>query len=152
MKRLLKRKRKEEKWVGFLVKVCVSYLPFNAVFGTERKLLRIMRFSAALKIAVFGGFCWIMGRFFETSACLWRNDVLFWKSDVLFTQFCRIFFRFLPLEFWKRPTKFWKRPTKLSENAQSLKWMSRKRQNGEGKSVCGFSRMKKNLAILAVWY
>ena len=43
-----------------------------------------MRFSAALKIVIFGGFYCVMGRFFETSACLWGNDVSFWKSDVLF--------------------------------------------------------------------
>ena len=40
----------------------------------------------------------------------------------------------------------------IGGKAQSLKWMSRKCQNGEGKSVCGFPRMKKNLAIFAVWY
>ena len=38
----------------------------------------------------------------------------------------------------------------IGGKAQSLKWMSRKCQNGEGKSVCGFPRMKKNLAIFAV--
>ena len=105
---------------------------------------------------VFAG-VWVV--FFETTACLWGNDVSLWKSDVLFVQFCRTFFRFLPLEFlflplgfWKSPTKSWNCRTKLSENAQSLKWTSRKRQNGDGKSVFWFPRMKKNLAIFAVWY
>ena len=44
--------------------------PFNAEIRTEKKLLGNTRFSAALKIANFGGFCSVVGRFFETSACL----------------------------------------------------------------------------------
>ena len=149
-------------WGEILVfAICLHFLSLHLTRKSElRKSCWEIRDSQRFwksQISVVFALLWDV--FFETCACFRRNDVSFWKSNGSFAWFCRKFFKFLPLElcflpleFLFLPLEFWKSPTKLSENAQSLKWTSRKCQNGEGKSVFWFPRMKKNRAIFDVWH
>ena len=73
------------------------------------------------------------------------------KRRVVYTILSDIF-PISSLGILKTSDEILKTSDEIGGKAQSLKWMSRKCQNGEGKSVCGFPRMKKNLAIFAVWY
>ena len=94
-------------------------LPFNATFRTQKKLLRIMRFSARLKIANYRVFFGKNRTFFLRNAFLWR------KIGIS-TRFCPIYSQFLPSQFIFLPTRFWKYPTKLHKQAVSSSQTSRR--------------------------
>ena len=103
--------------------------PFNATFRTQKKLLRIMRFSARLKIAIYRVISEINPLLFLRNAFLWRKNGKSTRFCPIFSEFLPSQFLFLPSEFIFLPTRFWKRPRKSGENRRKSRKAQRKQKN-----------------------